>query len=393
LACSCKFRKRIIESDFYFDPKKTIYLDYNATTPVDPRVLGAFESACRNMWGNPSSLHIAGTSAWEKLDAFRTNISDYFKCTKDEIHFCSSGSEAIHAMICGMLMRNKKMQLVTSNIEHSAVTNLARHLRFQGRKVVFLKVDENGKIDMNELEEKIKGTESLVVISPVNHETGGTQNVQEIYKVVKSHESFLFLDAVQAAGRMPPEKWSPFCDAFAVSGHKIYSPKGTAFFWIKKGIRLSIFRAGGHQENGMFPGTENIPGIASFSSAVDIMKKEFTQEEQRLKILSSEGLNILTKNFPEIILESPEDRVPGVLSISLPWVNNMEEYIFHLNKNNICLSRFSACSGRITGPSNILLAMNRPMERASNSLRISFGRWSKRDDFFYLVNAMKSFKN
>jgi cysteine desulfurase len=393
LSCDCIFRKRIIDSKFAYDPKKIIYLDYNATTPVDPRVIGAYENACRNIWGNPSSLHIAGTKAWETIDAARTSISGYFGCTADEIKFCSSGSEAIHAAIWGILFRNVNLSFITTEIEHHAVKNIARHMKTAGREAVILKVDENGKIDRSILENELKKKPALVALSPVNHETGGVQDVREIHRITDANGSLLFLDGVQASCRLEPGTWTPFCDMFCVSGHKIYAPKGSAFLWSKKGLRLSSFRFGGVQQNGVFPGTENLPGIMSLAATVDLMGKEFSLDHSRLSTLTSEGFRILQNEFPDIVRESPPDHVPGILNISLPWIKNIEELIFQLSKNNICISRFSACSHRVSGSSTILVAMKRPVDRASTSLRISFGRWSKREDFFYLVNALKKVRN
>jgi cysteine desulfurase len=391
MSCNCPFRRTLISSDITFEPKRTVYLDYNATTPVDFRVLSAFEDACRLYWGNPSSLHSAGTTAWEKLGSFKKTIGDRFLCDPSGIKFCSSGSEAIHAALWGILSRNKNISLITTKIEHTAILHPARHIAASGRQVFFCPVDENGQIIPDELNSLLlKNPGALVTLSPVNHETGSWQPVQEIYKAVKLYDGLLFLDAVQAAARLKPDTWAPFCDIFCCSAHKLYAPKGTALLWTKQGLRLRPCRFGGHQEDSIFPGTENIPGIAAFAHAVELLVNNFEEEQRHLAIMKKEGTKILLDNLPEIIIESPETSVPCVLCVSLPWIEDMESLLFNLHESGICISRFSACSDRVTGPSKVLLSMHRPAQRAARSLRIALGRWSKRDDFFRLVKVLKT---
>ncbi len=234
----------------------------------------------------------------------------------------------------------------------------------------------------------------ICVYSPVNHETGGIQPVKEIYSRIADAGGIVFADAVQAVPRLPLEEWIDYCDMFAMSSHKIYAPKGTGLLYKPDSIQMKPVRDGGKQENGFFPGTENTPGIAAMSEAFTQLKKNCDSEYKRLKILTSEGLSILTSLPHNIILESPSLRVPGVLCISLPDIYDIEDFISFLIFNNICLSRFSACSDNIKGKSQVLTAMGRNEERASKSLRLSLGLYSKREDFYRLAEGIKYyFKN
>ncbi|MBI9101159.1 MAG: aminotransferase class V-fold PLP-dependent enzyme [Spirochaetales bacterium] len=414
MACRCRFHRRLKDSGIGYLPNKTVYLDYNATAPVDPGVLGAFEAACRRSWGNPSSLHAAGVEAWELVEGVRQGIGQLLNLDPDGIHFCTGGTEALHAGIFGYIARHggffgnssngnsssgnsfssasvgagvPSCRIISTRIEHSSLEHPLFMARHTGIPVEYLSVDSQGKIDLQELKTLVL-PEDLVVLSPVNHETGSRQPVGEIFKVVHEAGGILMLDAVQAAARLSPSEWTPYCHMAAVSGHKIYAPKGIGFLYKRPGLRISRFRFGGGQEGGMFPGTENVPGIASLGRAFEMMEKNRSEESAVLATLSRETPWILKKQGVEMVVESPADAVPGVLNLSFPWINDMETFLYRLNKENICVSRFSACTERVGGESRILTEMGRGPGRASTSLRIAFGRWSKREDIFTLARIL-----
>lgn len=417
MACNCGYRKRIRDAKISFDPKRSVYLDYNATTPVDPAVLGEFDKVCRRLWGNPSSLHSAGIEIEENLERYTKTILNYLGLDSGRLYFCGSGTEAIHAGISGIARifsdRNSR-HIISKNTEHSAVKKPLRMLRIlsaggqlpAGNPVSILSVDSNGRLNPGRFEDRCKRTgPSLLVYSPVNHETGALQPVKELFTAAEQHGCLVFLDAVQACPRLAPEEWAPYCHGFAVSGHKIYAPKGTAALYIKKEIKLTPFRFGGSQQSGIFPGTENTPGIAALSRAFELLSADFAGEQARLRQLTKEGLDILRSAGIEFIVESSgwnaggsrsadqaDTGVPGVLCLSFPWIGNMEEAMFELDRRQICVSRFSACTSRIAGPSPVLLAMGRPKRRCETSLRISIGRFSKRDDFFRLAEVLRDLK-
>jgi cysteine desulfurase len=398
MPCRCELRRKIKKAAVPWLPERTVYLDYNATTPVDPRVIGAFERACRKNWGNPSSLHTAGSSGWDELEMLYKSAADFFGTDAEGFHLCSSGTEALSAAIYGTAGRQKDITFITSAAEHQAVRHPLFHLSrrspaapsgFSG-EVISLPIYEDGKIDLQELKDALRGRKNTaVVISPVNHETGAQQPVIKIAETARKAGALIIFDAVQAAARMKPEEWTPYCDIFCISGHKLYAPKGTALLWCRPGIRLRPLRYGGAQEGGLFPGTENTPGAAALSEALKLMAKYQQNELQMLTALTRDGFNILEKAGIRFRTESPEDSAAGVLCISLEPNTSMQELIFSLNSLNICLSRFSACSEKIDGKSAILDAMGIPTSRAEHSIRISCGRWSRRDDFFKLAAALK----
>lgn len=389
--CRCRFRKEIRESGIRPLANRSIYLDYNATTPVDPAVMGALDRACRRSWGNPSSLHGAGSQAWEILEESRAQVASCFGWNPDELHFCSGGTEALGSAIQGLIDRQAKRTYITSVTEHDAVRRPLTHARRGGENVVFLGVDGEGKINLDELNSVISetGLSPVLILSPVNHETGALQPVKEAAELVHGAEGLVLLDGVQAAVRLDPEAWAPHGDLAAVAGHKLYAPKGVGLLYKRRGVRLRPRRFGGSQEGGLFPGTENIPGIAAFGAAAAILQKNRRDEHQMLATLTREGLGILENSGIEFYNESPVDAVPGILCLSFPWVENMETFLHSLNKRQIFLSRFSACTDGVVGESRILKAMGVPLKRAEHSIRISFGRWNRRDDFFQLAKALK----
>jgi cysteine desulfurase len=392
MACNCERKKKLLTKMDKQTSSETVYMDYNATTPVLKETIAAFEKSCRNDWANPSSYHTAGVLAWQSLENCRTNISKYFNRNPEHFYFSSSGSESIYAGIRGLYSSYKDSFFLTTAIEHSSVlkniTDLPRH------RYKILKVTDEGRIDLSTLSSVIaenRGKKIICIYSPVNHETDGIQPIKEIYNRVNAANGIVFTDSVQAVPRLPVEEWIDYCDMFAMSSHKIYAPKGSGLLYKPESVSMDISRSGGGQESGYFPGTENTAGIAAMSEAFSILKKNSHEEFKRLKTLSSEGLAIL-KNLPyKIILESPVIRVPGVLCFSFPEIYDIEDFLTFLIYNNICISRFSACADNIKGKSQVLTAMGRSEERASKSIRLSLGLFSKREDFYRLSEGIKHY--
>ena len=394
MACNCERKKRLLSEIKNYNNETEVYMDYNATTPVIKETVAAFEKSCRKTWANPSSYHYAGVKAWQALEDCRRNIADFFNLEPEHFYFSSSGSESLYTGITGLYKTYKDSFFLTTAIEHSSVlkniTTLPRH-RYE-----ILKVTEEGRVDISTLASVISANRDkkiICVYSPVNHETGGIQPVKQIYSKIHDAQGIVFADAVQAVPRLPLEEWVEYCDMFAMSSHKIYAPKGSGLLYKPNSIKMGICRDGGRQEDGYFPGTENTPGIAAMSEAFSILKENRHKEYKRLKILTSEGISILQKLQCIINIESPSIRVPGVLCISLPEVYDIEDFISFLINNNICLSRFSACADNIKGKSQVLTAMGRSGERASKSIRLSLGLYSKRDDFYRLSESIKNYFN
>lgn len=391
MLCRCKYLKRLNDRKNSGTPAKLVYLDNCATTPVDPHVIGAMEAACRRNWGNPSSIHLAGLEAAKLLDNCRIEVGNFISCPPEKIYFCGSATDALFAAIKGF--NPKKFHFITTVIEHSAIISPLRRLKSKGKNVDFLKVDSNGQICVGELEKLLKNKATVFFYSPVNHETGSIQPISEIYQLKKNYDLTIVMDAAQAVARLPTEMWQPYYDITALDAHKFYAPKGTGILAVKnKNIKLNRFRHDSKQENRYFPGTQNMPGIAACAEAIKLLSDD---EISRLRILHNEGLKILLNEVPGIEVNTPVGSQTGILNISLMGKNVglMEELIMTMAEEQICVSRFSACNGRIKIPSKILTEMGFSYERAMTSLRISCGRFNSRDDFFRLARFLKNWQN
>jgi cysteine desulfurase len=387
MGCNCEIKKRLSQmaGEFQGDP---VYLDYNATTPTDTRLLGGLDRVLRREWGNPSSLHIMGGEASLREEQTGQIAAALFGKKEEEFQYCSSGCEGISGLLSGTAA--KDYTLLTTGADHSVLLQSAEHL-YKGKHHL-LSVNREGKIDEEELIRLlVRSGKSCLFYSPVNHETGARQDCRRIFQLAKKRGCLVYIDAVQAAYRLAPADWAPFCHGFVLSGHKFHVPKGIALVWLDEGIPIYPFRFGGGEEGALFPGTLNIPGITLLGKGLELLEKERLESEKRAASLTIEGEQILSRCSTEIIRESPSDSVPGILCFSLPRLGDMEDFFLHLGERRICISRFSACSGNLEGDSAVLKAMGVPSARASQSLRISFGRFSKRQDFFALKEAIDSY--
>jgi cysteine desulfurase len=223
----------------------------------------------------------------------------------------------------------------------------------------------------------------------VNHETGAVQDTAALFALARRRGAVVLMDAVQTAPRLSPSRWAPYADLVAISAHKLHCPKGSALLWRRTGLRLRPFRFGGGQEDGLFPGTENVPGIAAFAEGARLLASSLADESVVLGSLEKDFFGLCGKRGLEIVKVSPEDHIPGVFCVSLPWANDMEALMTGLARAGLCLSRFSACSDRMDGPSRVLLAMGRTPEEASCSLRIGLGRFSVREDLAALAAGLE----
>ncbi|MDC7223412.1 MAG: aminotransferase class V-fold PLP-dependent enzyme [Spirochaetales bacterium] len=386
MGCNCEVKKRLtaMARDFQGDP---VYLDYNATTPTDPRLLRLLDTLIRRQWGNPASLHLMGGEASLREEETRRTAARIFRKGEKEFHFCSSGCEGISGLLSGTVARYRT--LITTGAEHSVLLQSAEH-QFNNRNRL-LSLDRQGKIDLAELEELFqKVGPSILFYSPVNHETGARQDCEAIFRLAQKAKRPVFIDGVQAAYRLSPEEWAPYCHGFVISGHKLHVPKGIGLVWLDPAFSIEPFRWGGSGAE-LFPGTANLPGIALLGKGLELLEEEREAAQISLKTLTAEAEQILSQCRTRVIRESPADSVPGVLCLSLPEVKDWEEFFLHLGERRVCVSRFSACTGTVEGDSLVLTAMGVPSERASSSLRISFGRMSKRQDFFALKEAIDSY--
>jgi cysteine desulfurase len=388
MGCNCEIKKRLslMAREFQGDP---VYLDYNATTPTDPSLLGELDRVLRREWGNPSSIHIMGGEASLREDAARETAARYFGKPEESFLFCSSGCEGISGILSGTEAKHRR--LITTVADHSVLTRSAEKL-FPGRHLL-AGIDGKGKIRLEEITAYLDAYpgECFLFYSPVNHETGARQEAAALFGLARERGALVFIDAVQAAYRLGPEEWAPYCHGFAISGHKFHVPKGIALIQLDRGIVREPSRFGGEDGENLFPGTPNVAGITLLGKGLELMEKNRAVNEKILATLTAEGEAILKSCRTEVIRESPADGVPGILCLSLPELGDMEKFFLHLGESRLCLSRFSACTGSVEGESEVLRAMGVPPERSTRSLRLSFGRFSKRQDFFALKEAIDSY--
>ncbi len=391
MACSCRYRKKLRQNSPSLEPKKTIYFDYNATTPVDPSVLGEIDRAHRIFWANPSSAHKYGQAVFDEIESRRRLLADYTGTKPSNLYFCGSASEALATLINHLYYNN--YQIITTTVEHSAIIKNCLFLQKHGYGGIhILPVNQNGEIEPEILTGVLDNSsykKKALIYSPVNHETGALQNIKLIYSLAKNYNCSVILDAVQTAHRLINNQWRDYCDGGVLTAHKLYGPKGIAALFLKNLHTIRKLRNGGSQEGHLFPGTQNVPGIFGFAKAIELLKQNLNEETIMLKHLKEEFIQMLLNMNYNFVIETPVNSVSGILNISLPRIDNIEELIFNLDLNGIYLSRFASCNGSLSGPSQILLNMGRSHDRASKSLRISMGRFTKRADILTFCSTVK----
>lgn len=375
MGCKCKLRSKLLKRAIKTNLQTDIYLDYNATTPVHNEVLAQYENFTRRYWANPSSQHALGIEVYSLLQKELLKIQQTLKIKSGNLYFTPSATYTSDKLIT-IYGRDR---IYTSSTEHNS-------LKMSGIKT--LPVNAQGEMNPADIKKIKQQTSAPVLIySPVNHETGAIQPIKEIWHECRKYNIPVILDAVQAAARLAPDRWSNYCDGFYLSGHKIYSTKGAGLLWLNKENTNLLNNEDDLLNSMLIPGTPDTAACIALSKALEIHCKEFRETDNYLRVLNNEAKTIFESGEYPYYLESPENAVPGVLCISLPWIRDIENFLLYLNSQKIYLSRFSACTWDYKQPSAILLVMGRPKSRALTSLRISFGRYSKRADFFALNKA------
>jgi len=361
-----------------------IYLDYNATTPMDPRALESMIPYMGEYYGNPSSIHSYGSKAKAALDESRERVSELIRTKPKEIVFTSGGSESNNSAIIGaaFALKEKGNHLITTEIEHASILETFRFLGNHGFKLTLLGVDHHGLIDLDELRESITDETILVSVMFANNETGVVMPINEIAALVKEKGIIFHTDAIQALGKMDINLNDISVDMLSVSSHKIYGPKGVGAIYIKTGLRIDPFIHGGGQERGRRSGTENVPAIVGFGKACEIVKEELKSQksEVRIKGMRDRLHNGITDKIDCLKLNGhPEKRLPNTLNLSFEDVEG-ESLVINLDLEGIAVSTGSACSEGNVDPSHVLLAMGLSKQQASSSIRFSFGRFNEEKD-------------
>lgn len=348
-----------------------IYLDCNATTPVDPEVQEAISACLRDVFGNPSSSHSEGRKARALVDGARANVAELIGCEPEEIIFTSGGTESNNLAIVGTALRHAKGHVVTSLIEHPSVMNAIRHLEGIGFEVTFVGVDENCRVSPEEIEAAVREDTVLITIMHSNNETGTLQPVDEIAAAARRRRITFHTDAAQSVGKV--EVNSKSADMLTVAGHKFYGPKGVGALYVRNGHEPLPIMFGAAHERGLRPGTENVPGIAGLGKAAEISGRELeTRIKDTLRLRAilygqlENGINGLRLNG------HPQLTLPGTLNLVFPGTNSAETV--DLISSKVAVSAGAACHGGISTPSSVLKAMGLSDEDALASLRISIGK-------------------
>lgn len=355
-----------------------IYLDHNATTPVDPRVIDAMTTCLREEFGNPSSLHWFGQRARAVLEEARSQVASLIGATPQEIVFTGSGTEADNLALRGAagVARDPRRKIVYSAIEHHAVVNTCRALDEEGVPVAAARVGPDGRLDVADLRARVDGETSLIAVMLANNETGVIQPVREVVSVARERGAIVLCDAVQAAGKVPVDVRALDLDLLSLSAHKIYGPKGVGALYVRRGTRLRSVLNGGSQERNRRPGTENLAGIVGFGRAAAIARDELAAEALRVAPLR-DALESRLLAIPGALRNGDGPRVPNTTNLSFERVD-AESLLMALDLLGVAVSSGAACAAGAVEPSHVLRGMGLPVDRIQGSLRFSLGRSTTR---------------
>lgn len=370
--------------------ERTIYLDNNATTPLHPEVIKELTNSF-NIYGNPSSMHFFGREAIDRVDWARDKIAGLINADKDEIIFTAGGSESNNMVLKHFLKTSAskdRNKLITSVIEHPSVLETVRELGKEGMEAVFVGVDRKGRVNIDELEKVVDDKTALVSIMLANNEIGTIEDIRKIAAIAHKHGALMHTDAVQALGKIKVDVDNLGVDFLSFSGHKFYGPKGVGGLYIKKGIKISSFIHGGHQEKGLRAGTVNGPGIAGVGKAAEIAVLELEAESLRLIKMRDRLEAGLLAAIPDIFINGDTDnRLPGTLNISFPGAEG-ESILLYLDLEGVAVSTGSACATGSLEPSHVLIATGVDIENAHGSIRFSFGRFNVEEDVDYVLSIL-----
>ena len=374
--------------------KLPIYMDYHATTPVDPRVLETMMPYFTEDFGNAASRnHPFGWKAEEAVEQARKQVADLIGANAKEVIFTSGATESNNLAIKGAaeMYREKGNHIITCVTEHKAVIDTCKRLEKEGYRVTYLPVLKDGRISLDDLRAAITDKTILITIMSANNEIGVLQPIEEIGAIAKEKGILFHTDAVQAVGKVPFDINKVKADLVSMSGHKIYGPKGVGALYVRRRnprVLLAAQIDGGGHERGMRSGTLNVPGIVGMGKAAEICKAEMTTEAKRLSALRDRLNEALHKNLDEIYINgSMEHRLPHNLNISFAYVEG-ESLLMGIN--DVAVSSGSACTSASLEPSYVLKALGAGDDLAHSSIRFGLGRWTTEEEIDYVVNKLTS---
>lgn len=359
-----------------------VYMDYNATTPTDIRVLKEMEPFFCERFGNPSSIYEIARENRKLIEKARENVARLIDAEPDEIFFTSGGTESDNWAIKGVAfaLRNKGNHIITSQIEHHAVLNTCKFLSKIGYEITYAPTDKYGIVDVEFIEKSIRKETILITIMHANNEIGTIEPVEEISKIAREKGIYFHTDSVQTVGKIPVSVKKLGVDMLSLSAHKFYGPKGVGAIYIKKGTKIEPYLHGGEQEKGKRPGTYNVPGIIGLGKAAEIAIEEMEEEMKKVKYLRDKLERGIIEKIPEVVINGhPENRLYNTLNLCVKYVEG-ESILLNLDFEKIYASSGSACTSGSLEPSHVLLAIGIPPEIAHGSLRFSLGKYNEEKD-------------
>ncbi|MDW7760944.1 MAG: cysteine desulfurase family protein [Acidobacteriota bacterium] len=366
-----------------------VYLDNNATTPVDPAVAEVMSHFLRDHFGNPSSLYPIGRAVRDRITEARERIARYIGAQRSEIVFTGSGTESDNAAIFGIVnARPEKNAVVVSASEHPAVLEAARYLEKKGLDVSYVPVDAAGTVDLDFLRDSLTPRTALVSIMHANNEIGTIQPLEEIVKIAHDKDIPVHTDAVQTFGKMDVDVEKLSVDLLTISAHKVYGPKGVGALFVRKGTVIHPYLHGGHQERGMRAGTENTAGIIGFGEAVRLLEDRGRKDRSRLEKLAETLKKGIESGIPNVRFNGhPERRIKSTLNFAFPGLES-EAILLALATKDICVSTGSACSEDSEEASHVLMAIGLKPEIARSCIRISLGRFTTEEDVAAMLREL-----
>ncbi|WP_444660069.1 cysteine desulfurase family protein [Flavobacterium columnare] len=370
------------------------YLDYNATTPVDERIVEIVNDYFRHFYGNASSLYSFGNESKIVVDKAKANIGDLLNVESENIYFTSGATESINFALKGLALHpnNTKKHIITCYTEHKAVLETCNYLESIGFNIDYLPVNKQGSVDLALLKSLINADTLLICLMWVNNETGLIHPIEEIGRIAKESGVYFVCDGTQGVGKLSIDIYNSNVSILCFSGHKLYAPKGVGGLYIDRSItkqnKIQPLIHGGGQENGLRSGTYNVPLIAGLGTACDIARNEMKTNETKIKQLQVFLESELLKIEGAYINGNPNVRIYNTVNVFVPGLDT--EIFIGMNKD-IAVSNGSACSSALVQPSHVLIAMGLSSEDAMNSLRISLGKHNTKEDIDLLIQRIKNF--
>ena len=369
-----------------------IYLDNNATTKIDEKVLEEMLPFLKEEYANASSMYDFAKKSADAIKKARVQIRDFIGAENEkDVYFTSCGSESANMAIKGVLDCNKeKKHIITTKVEHPCVLNTYKYFEKNGYEVDYIGVNSQGELDFEELKSKLRKDTALVSVMWANNETGVINPVEEIGEYIKSKspDTRFFVDAVQAAGKIPMNVKDTKIDLLGISGHKFHAPKGVGVLYAKSNVRFTPLIIGGHQERGLRAGTENVPYIVGVGKAAELAQSALDYELKEVKRLRDKLEQGILKNvFNARLNTSISNRVPNTTNIGFEYVEG-ELILLHLSDIGVCASSGSACTSGSLEPSHVLRAMGIPFTALHGSIRFSLSRFNTEDEVDFVVDKL-----